>query len=125
MQHDLHYRQSIQTGSHIVDHDPSSLRELFELTNRWRLNDIESTKKYKAQQQRFPRHRDGNQSDELAGDFVDHDELRVFQAAGSGYLRGRRDSGHNYTAQPPEARQWCATAIRSMSSSSTSIGTGR
>ena len=92
MQHDLHHSQSVKAGSHVIDHDAHSLGKAFELAHRRRFDDIERSKKYKAQQQRLPRDRRRNQSDELAGDFVDHHELRIFAAAGPGHLSGRRNS---------------------------------
>src|ERR1700730_5315507 len=60
-----------------------------------RLNDIEYSKKYKAQEQRLPRYRHRDQSDELPGNFVDHHKLRVFQATGPGDAGGGRNSSHN------------------------------
>jgi hypothetical protein len=93
MQYDLHHRQAVQTGSHIINHDAHSLREAFELAYRWRLDDIERSKKYKAQQQRLPRDRRRNQSDKLTGDFV-NDHIRwVFATAGPCHLCGSRNSG--------------------------------
>jgi hypothetical protein len=95
MQHALHHSQAVQTGSYIIDHDTHTLGEAFEAAHRWRLDDIEPSKKYKAEQQRLPRNRRCNQSDELAGDFVDHHKLRVFATTGPGHLSGRRDSSQN------------------------------
>ncbi len=84
--------RAVKTGSHIVDHDAHSFGKAFQLAHRRRLHDIEPSKKYKAQQQRFPRHRHRNQGDELAGNFVDHHKLRIFQAAGPRHASGRGNS---------------------------------
>ena len=84
--------RAVKTGPDIVDHDTRSFGKTFELSHRGRLHDIEPSKKYKAQQQRFPRHWSRNQSDELAGDFVDHDKLRIFQAAGPCHAGGGGNS---------------------------------
>ena len=82
MQHQLHHGQSHRAGSHIIDHDTHSFGKSFEQAHRGRLDDIEPSKKYKAQQQRLPRDWSRDQGDELAGNFVDHDKLRIFQTAG-------------------------------------------
>jgi len=95
MKHDLHHSQAVKASSHVIDHDAHSLGEAFELAHRRRLDDIERSKKYKAQQQRLPRDRRRNQSDELAGDFVDHDELRILATAGPRHLCSSRNSNHN------------------------------
>jgi hypothetical protein len=95
MKHDLHYSQTVKAGSHVIDHDADTLGEAFELAYwRW-LDDIERSKKYKAQQQRLPRDRRCNQSDELARDFVDHHKLRIFATAGPRHSRGCRNSDQN------------------------------
>ena len=93
MQHDLHHGQAVKASSHIVDHDTRSFGETFEAAYRWRLHDIESSKKYKAQQQRFPRCRHRDQGNELTGNFVDHYKLRVFHTTGPGHPGGSRNSG--------------------------------
>jgi hypothetical protein len=95
MKHDLHYSQTVKAGSHVIDHDADTLGEAFELAYWRRLDDIERSKKYKAQQQRLPRDRRCNQSDELAGDFVDHHKLRIFATAGPRHSRGCRNSDQN------------------------------
>ncbi len=95
MKHDLHYSQSVKAGSHVVHHNADSLGEALELTHRRRLDDIEGSKKYKAQQQRLPCDRSRNQSDKLAGDFVDDHNLRILAIAGSGHAGGSGNSHHN------------------------------
>jgi hypothetical protein len=92
MKDDLHYSQTIKAGSHVVHHNADSLGEAFELTHRRRLDDIECSKKYKAQQQRLPCDRSRNQSDKLAGDFVDDYNLRVLATARARHLCGSRNS---------------------------------
>ena len=49
------------------------------MSYRRRLDDIEPSKKYKAQQERLPCNRRRDQSNELASDFINHDELRIFR----------------------------------------------
>ncbi len=93
MQHHLHHYQAVKTGSDVVDHDAGSFGEAFKAAYRRRLHNIESSKKYKAQQQRFPRYRDRDERDELTGHFIDHDELRIFQTAGPGRQGSSRNSG--------------------------------
>jgi len=95
MQRDLHHRQSVNPGGHIIDHDTHSLGEAFEAAHRPRLDDIESSEKYKAEQKRLPRDRRRNQRDELASDFIDHHKLRVFPAAGPGHSGGCGNSSQS------------------------------
>src|SRR6185312_75493 len=64
MQRDLHHSQAVKTGGHVIDHDTHSLGEAFEAAHRRRFDDIESSEKYKAEQQRLPRNRRRNQRDE-------------------------------------------------------------
>ena len=107
MQHDLHHSQTVKAGSYVIHHDAHSLREAFELAHRWRLDDIERSKKYKAQQQRLPCDRRRNQSDELAGDFVDHHKLRIFATAGPRHSRGGGNSSQNRR----ESQQSCRPGL--------------
>ncbi len=95
MQHDLHHSQTVKPGPHVIHHDAHSLGEAFELAHRRRLDDIERSKKYKAQQQRLPRDRRRNQSDELSGDFVDHHKLRIFADRWPAPLGGGGNSNQN------------------------------
>ena len=95
MQYELHHAQGVEAGAHIIKHDTGPFGESFELAHRWRLEDIEPTKKYKAQQEAFPRHRDRQKGDELPGHFVDHNFLRIFEASGPGVPGSRRNpDGH-------------------------------
>jgi hypothetical protein len=58
---------------------------------RW-LDDIERSKKYKTGEESFPGKRDGDESDELSGDFVDYDELGIFPSGGPGDAGGGWDA---------------------------------
>src|SRR6476646_6835365 len=95
MQRDLHHRQAVKTGGHVIDHDTHSLGKAFETAHGPRLDDIEPSKKYKAEQKRLPRNGRRNQGDDLAGDFIDHHKLRVFPAAGPGHSSGCGNSSQN------------------------------
>ncbi len=79
----MHHDQSVKASAHIVDHNSRAFRQSLQLPHRWRLHNIEPSKKYKARQQTFPRSRRRDQCDELAGNFVNHHELRVFNGCGS------------------------------------------
>src|SRR6202041_806259 len=57
-----------------------------------RFQNIEDTKEYKAREKCFPSEGDGDERYELAGDFVDDAELRVFQAGCAGCAGGGGDS---------------------------------
>jgi len=83
MQHELHHGQSVEAGSDIIDHDARTFGQSFEQADWRRLDDIEPSKKYKGQQQRLPRYRRRNQSNELAGNFVNHHKLGILQTTGT------------------------------------------
>ena len=82
VQDDLHHGQGVEAGSHIIDHDAHAFGQSCEQTDRRRLDDIEPSKKYKGQQQRLPRYRSRNQSNELPGNFVNYHKLRILQTTG-------------------------------------------
>ena len=84
MQNNLHYSQPVKTRPYVIDHDACAFRKALKRSYRRRLDDIEPSKKYKAQQERLPRNRRRDQCNELASHFINHDELRIFQAAGAG-----------------------------------------
>ncbi len=78
MQQEMHYHQGENSGRNIIEDDSGAFWKSFQLPHRRRLDDIESPKKYKTREKSFPRERDGDERDQLSGDFVDHDELRIF-----------------------------------------------
>src|SRR5437660_6069768 len=75
--HNLQHGQAVDPRTHVIDHDAYSFRETFEMAYRRRLHDIEPSKKYKAEQQRFPCYRCRDKRDELTGNLVDDNELRI------------------------------------------------
>jgi len=79
MQQKMQHSQRANSGPDIIQHNASTFRKGLQLPNRWRLDDIESSKKYKTCQQTFPRKRNPNQGYELSSHLVDHYELGVFQ----------------------------------------------
>ncbi len=83
----MHNCESVQPGGHVVEHDTAALGKRFQLSHWRRFEDIEDTKKYKARQKGFPSQRYRDQSDQLAGHFIDHHKLRVF------FPRTSRDPG--------------------------------
>ena len=108
----------VESGSHVIYYDANTLREVLKLAHRRRLHDIESSKKYKAQQQRFPRDRNSNQGDELAGDFVDDDELRILRGRWRGILEWPRECQRITAASQQEQRHGLPTRARSSGSAS-------
>jgi len=78
MQQEMHRNESENPGRNIIEDDSGALWKFLKLTHRRRLDDIESSKKYKTREQSFPHQRDSDESDELSGDFVDDDELGIF-----------------------------------------------
>jgi len=87
----MHNSQSEEPGGHVIQHNPSPLRNRFQLSHRRWLQDIEDTKKYKARKKRFPRQRHGNQSYQLPRNLVDHHKLRIFSP---GAARDQRSGGN-------------------------------
>ena len=96
MKEKLHHYERIYTGRDIIEHDPGAFWQSFELSDGWRLEDVEDSKKYKTGKKSFPCQRDRNQSDELARDLVDHNEAGIFLSRGSCDLRGGRDAYKGY-----------------------------
>src|SRR2546427_5090257 len=82
MQNQLHDDQSVKARSYVVNYNSHAFRKLFQAAQRRRLYNVEPSKKYKAEQERFPRYRHGDQRDQLAGYFVDDNPLWVFRTAG-------------------------------------------
>ena len=74
-----------------IHHNAGRLRELLQSADWKWLQNVEDTKEYKAGEKRFPGKRDGDEGDELAGDFVDDDELGIFEAGGAGDAGGGRE----------------------------------
>ena len=83
MQQKMHPNQSQDSCRHIVKHNSHSLRKLLQLPNRRRLNDIEGSEKYKTREKSFPCKRDRDQRDELSGDLINDNHLRIFAAQSS------------------------------------------
>src|SRR5271166_3535186 len=88
----MHDGESIKARAQVIHHDAGAFGEPLQPADRKRLQDIEDTKEYKAREKRFPGERDGDESDELAGDFVDDYELGIFDGGGAGYAGGGGDS---------------------------------
>jgi len=80
----LHYHQSVKSGCDVIEHDSDAFGKFFQLANWRRLEDVEDSKKYKTGEKSFPRKRDGDEGDQLSGNFVDDDELRIFADGGAG-----------------------------------------
>jgi hypothetical protein len=81
VQRDLHTSQGVKTGPHVVKHNAHAFAKLFEVAKRRRLYDIEPAKKYKAQQQRFPRCWCADEGNELACHFINYNKLRIFEGS--------------------------------------------
>ena len=80
----MHYHESVKSGCDVIEHDSDAFGKFFQLANWRRLEDVEDSKKYKTDEKSLPRQRDGDESDQLSGNFVDDDELGVFGSAGAG-----------------------------------------
>ena len=96
----MHHCQSVYSGRDVVEHDPGALWQSFQLPHRRRLDDIEGSEKYKARRRDLPCERNGDQRDELAGNFVDHDECGIFAGRGPGNV-----GGGGYADQDDDGRE--------------------
>ena len=88
----MHDGERIKSRAQIVDDDAGAFRKPFQPPDGKRFQNIEDTKEYKAGEKRFPGERYGDEGDELTGDLVDDDELRVFDAGAARYARGGGDA---------------------------------
>ena|SRR5215467_11337520 len=79
----MHEDESVESRAQVIHYDAGAFGEPLEPADRWRLHNIEDTKKYKASEKSFPSERNRDESDELPRNFVDHDELRVFEGGGT------------------------------------------
>ena len=80
----MHYHQSVKSGCDVIEHDSVAFGKFFQLANWRRLEDVEDSKKYKTGEKSLPRERDGDEGDQLSGNFVDDDELGIFGGRGAG-----------------------------------------
>ncbi len=74
----MHNGERIKSGSQVVHYNAGALGQSLQSPNRKRLQNIEDTKEYKAREKGFPSQWDGDECNQLPGDFIDDDELRVF-----------------------------------------------
>src|SRR5579862_3867947 len=88
------YTPSIQPGSHIIEYDAPSPRQVFKLADRRRFGHVEEPEKHKADKRVTPIKRTAEKRNPLAGDFINHDELRVLVAGLAGGNGGGRHSGN-------------------------------
>ena len=88
MQQEMQRNESENSGRNIIEDDSGAFWKSFQLPHRRRLDDIEYPEKYKTREKSFPRQRDSDQGDQLSGDFVDDDELRISAGGGAGNESG-------------------------------------
>ena len=99
MQRELHDHESVYSGRDIIEHDPTSFWQSFELSDGRRLENVEDSKKYKTGGESLPRERYGDQGYELSCHFVDDNEAGIFCARPTsdqrccGNADGRHDNG--------------------------------
>lgn len=96
MQPYLKQGKRVKPCANVIHHDSGPTRQRFQAAQRERLHYVKATKEYKTRQHVFPIHRNGNQRNHLAGDFINHNESGVFYTALSRYHGGGRnaDQGH-------------------------------
>src|ERR1039458_827671 len=86
------YTQSIQAGAYIIEYDAPACGEFFELADGEGLGDIEEAEEDKGDEGVTPVGVAAEQSDPLAGDFVDDYELGVVAAGFAGDDSGGGDA---------------------------------
>jgi hypothetical protein len=92
----LHYCERVNSRRDIVEHDPGSFRQSFQLTDGRRFDDVEDSKKYKTGEESFPREGNRDKRDQLPGDFVDDDDAGIFLRQGASNPRGRGNADKGY-----------------------------
>ena len=92
----MHDNESVNSCCDIVEHDTGPFGQTFQLANRRRLENVECSKKYKTSEESLPRQGNSDEGDELSGDFVDDDKLRVFGAGGARDLGSSRNADQSY-----------------------------
>jgi len=101
----LHYYESIDSRGDVVEHDSGAFWKFLQLSNGRGLDDIERSKKYKTSEKSFPRDGDSDEGDELPGDFVDYDELRIFGGGGPSHLSGGGDADQDHDEGESDSRR--------------------
>jgi hypothetical protein len=112
MKQEMHSNQCENSCRDVIKHNSSAFWKSLQLPNRRWLDDIERSEKYKTREKSFPRERDGDQCDQLPGDFVDHDKLWILcgrsscHASGSGDAdqRDQRGQGDGYRGSQREGQ---------------------
>jgi len=93
----MHDGERIKSRSQVVHYNTGAFGQPLQPPNGKRFPHIEDTKEYKAREKGFPNERNSDERHQLTGNFVDDDELWVFQTSaardqGGG---GNSDKGHN------------------------------
>src|ERR1700733_11979550 len=88
----MHDDERVNPCPEIVDDYTGAFGKLLQTADRKGFQNIEGTKQYKAGKKRFPSEGDRNESNELSGDLVDDDELRIFAAGSTGDAGGGGDA---------------------------------
>ena len=96
MQGSMHTNQCIKPSRHVIQYDAKTFRQVLQLPRGRRLENVKPSKKYKAQEERFPRHWNANEGDELTGNFVDDDKLRIFDVCDPRDASACRNSYDDY-----------------------------
>ena len=100
----MHCQECEDPCRHIIEHDPGALWKSLQLAYRRRLDDVEGSEKYKTGEKSFPRQGDGDQRDQLSGNLIDHDKLRILRGRSPRYAsccgdtdeRDQRGHGDGY-----------------------------
>ena len=88
----MHDKERVEARAEIIHHNAGAFGKPLQSANWKWFQNVEDTKEYKAGEKRFPGKRDGDEGDELAGNFVDDDELGIFEADGAGDAAGGGDA---------------------------------
>jgi len=92
MQQEMHYCECENSRRDIIEHNSSAFWKFLQLPHRRRFDDVERSKKYKTRKKSFPCEGDGNQRNQLPGNLVDDDELRILHSCRARYTSRGRDT---------------------------------
>jgi hypothetical protein len=90
--YELHDDKGVDSCADVINDDACAFGEPLELANWRRLDHVEGSEQYKADEEWLPNERSTDESDHLSGDFVNDDLLRIFATGTAGDKGGGGDA---------------------------------